>query len=211
MTTDQYVQAVLERMPAATPRREQIGTELRGHIAERLADGVPLEEVLCQLGDPAALAESYLAEVPLTPPPHGRRLLAKIVDTVLIVFLFCAIVYPAATFTALNIGEEYVWLALIVSVFVAGVLAASYNVVLEWHYGYTPGKYLMELRVVRESGARISFGQSLVRQLPMFLQVAWIDAGFILFTDRRQRAFELLSKTRVVSAAVVPEPRPATA
>ena len=211
MTTDQYVQAVLAHMPAATPRREQIGTELRGHINERLANGMPLDEVLRQLGDAAALAESYLAEVPLAVPPHGRRLLAKIVDTVLIVSLFVAIIYPAAAFTAFNIGEEYVWLALIVSVFVAGTIAASYNVVLEWHYGYTPGKYVCGLRVVRESGARISFGQSLVRQLPVFLQVAWIDAGFVLFTDRRQRAFELLSKTRVVSGETVAEPRTAPA
>ena len=211
MTTDQYVQAVLDHMPAATPRRQQIGTELRGHIDERLASGMPLAEVLRQLGDPAALADSYLAEVPLAPPPHGRRLLAKIADTVLIVFMFVAIIYPAAAFTALNIGEEFVWLALIVAVMVAGVIAAAYNVVLEWYYGYTPGKYLCRLRVVRESGARISFGQSIVRQLPVFLQVAWIDAGFILFTDRRQRAFELLSKTRVVSGDLVAEPRTAAA
>jgi uncharacterized RDD family membrane protein YckC len=211
MTTDQYVQAVLDHMPAATPRREQIGTELRGHIDERLANGMPLDEVLRQLGDPAALAESYLAEVPLAQPPHGRRLLAKIVDIVLILFMFVAIVYPAAAFTALNVGEEFVWLALIVSMLVAGVIAAAYNVVLEWHYGYTPGKYLCGLRVVRESGARISFGQSIVRQLPVFLQVAWIDAAFVLFTDRRQRAFELLSKTRVVSGELVADRRTATA
>jgi hypothetical protein len=36
--------------------------------------------------------------------------------------------------------------------------------------------------------------------LPMFLQVFWIDAMFALFTDKSQRAFEMLSKTRVVRA-----------
>jgi hypothetical protein len=45
---------------------------------------------------------------------------------------------------------------------------------------------------VRESGVRITIGQSVVRQLPMFLQLYWIDV--------HQRAFELLSKTRVVEA-----------
>ena len=58
----------------------------------------------------------------------------------------------------------------------------------------------MKLRVVRESGTRISLGQSIVRQLPMFLQIYMIDVLFALFTDRKQRAFELLSKTRVVTA-----------
>ena len=35
----------------------------------------------------------------------------------------------------------------------------------------------------------------------MFLQVYWIDVLFALFTDKNQRAFELLSKTRVVTEA----------
>ena len=62
-------------------------------------------------------------------------------------------------------------------------------------------KHLLKLRVVRESGGGISFGQSVVRQLPVFVQVGWIDVLFALFTERKQRAFELLSKTRVVRAA----------
>jgi len=41
-------------------------------------------------------------------------------------------------------------------------------------------------------------GQSVVRQLPMVLQIYWIDGLFAFFTDKQQRAFELLSKTRVV-------------
>jgi uncharacterized RDD family membrane protein YckC len=211
MTIDDYVNDVLNRMPAGTPRREQIGTELRGHIAERLAHGRALDDILRDLGDPGALADSYLAEVPLTLPPHGRRILAKLVDVMLIVFLFAAIVVPAATLTAFNIGEEFVWLALCLSLVTSAILASLYTVVLEWRYGHTVGKYLTGLRVVRESGARISFGQSVVRQLPLFLQVGWIDAMFALFTDRRQRAFELLSKTRCVAAQESTSQQPALA
>jgi uncharacterized RDD family membrane protein YckC len=199
MTTEQYIDAVIGRMPAATPRRAQIATELRGHIAERVANGTPLDEVLRQLGDPAALADSYLAEVTLTVAPHGRRILAKLVDVVLVVLLIATLALLGAGLTALKVGEELVWLALMVSVIIGGILAALYTIVLEWRYGYTAGKYLCGLLVVRESGARISFGQSVVRQLPVFLQVGWIDAAFALFTDRRQRAFELLSKTRLVA------------
>jgi uncharacterized RDD family membrane protein YckC len=199
MTIDQYVQAVLDHMPPSTPRRAQIGTELRGHIIERLEHGVPLDEILRQLGDPAVLANSYLAEVPLALPPHGRRIVAKIVDVVLIVCLFFGLALPVAALTAFSIGEEWVWMALMFSFIVGGILGALYTVIAEWRYGQTIGKYLCRLRVVRESGARISLGQSFVRQLPLFLQVGWIDAMFALFTDRRQRAFELLSKTRVVA------------
>jgi uncharacterized RDD family membrane protein YckC len=210
MTTDQYIDAVTSYLPQATPRRAQIGIELRGHIAERVANGTPLDEVLRQLGDPRALAESYLAEVPLTAAPHGRRILAKIVDVVLIIGMFVALALPAGL-TALKAGEQWVPIALIVATMASGILAGLYTVVLEWRYGYTVGKYLTGLLVVRESGARISFGQSVVRQLPVCLQVGWVDALFALFTDKRQRAFELLSKTRVVAAGQAESEQPALA
>ena len=60
--------------------------------------------------------------------------------------------------------------------------------------------------MVTEKGARIGIGQAIVRALPIFLQVFTIDALFALFTDRRQRAFELLSKTRVVDASEAAQP-----
>ncbi len=73
-----------------------------------------------------------------------------------------------------------------------------YTIVERVPPGQTIGKRLRGLRVVSETGARISLGQAIVRQLPMFLQVYWIDVMFALFTDKSQRAFEMLSKTRVV-------------
>ena len=51
---------------------------------------------------------------------------------------------------------------------------------------------------MRESGAQIGLGQSLLRQLPFFAQFFWIDVWFALFTTRSQRAFEMLTKTRAV-------------
>jgi uncharacterized RDD family membrane protein YckC len=210
MTTEAYVQAVLNHMPTSMPRREQIGTELRSHIVERLEHGVPLDEVLRQLGDPAVLADSYLAEVPLALPPHGRRLGAKIIDTLVILFGMAIIALAAVGSVAL-INEDLIWLGLVEAILLGGILGSLYTVVAEWKYGQTIGKYLCDLRVVRESGGRISFGQSIVRQLPLFLQVGWIDAMFVLFTDRRQRAFELLSKTRVVAGGAGMETRRATA
>jgi uncharacterized RDD family membrane protein YckC len=197
-------------MPASMPRREQIGTELRSHIVERLEHGVPLDEVLRQLGDPAVLADSYLAEVPLTLPPHGRRIVAKIVDTLVILSGMATIALASVGGAAL-IDDDLIWLGIVEAIILGAILGSMYTVVAEWHYGQTIGKYLCDLRVVRESGGRISFGQSMVRQLPLFLQVGWIDAMFVLFTDRRQRAFEMLSKTRVVAAGTVAEPRRATA
>lgn len=63
--------------------------------------------------------------------------------------------------------------------------------------------------MVREPGTRIGLGQSLVRQLPIILQVIVVDALFAPFTPKRQRAFEILSKTRVVMAGELFQAPPA--
>ena len=84
------------------------------------------------------------------------------------------------------------------------LLFLVYTAVSEWQWGQTVGKYLLAVRAVRESGARISQRdadravEAVVRHLPVILQVFWIDVLFALFTEKSQRAFELLSKTRVV-------------
>ena len=83
----------------------------------------------------------------------------------------------------------------------ASLVFGTYTMASEYRRGQTIGKRVQGIRVVSESGARISVGQAIVRQLPMFLQVYWIDVMFALFTKRSQRAFEMLSKTRVVRAS----------
>jgi uncharacterized RDD family membrane protein YckC len=196
--SDDYVNRVLDRMPRDMPRRDQIGAELRSHIAARVATGQPLEDVLAQLGDPVALADSYLAEVPLVPAPLGRRLAAKLVDLCLLVAAAAILWSPLIGLGAVRERFELVWLGIVLTLLLCSILFAFYTIVAEWQFGQTVGKRMLHLQVVQESGAQIGLGQSIVRQLPAFLQVFWIDAMFALFTDKRQRAFEMLSKTRVI-------------
>jgi uncharacterized RDD family membrane protein YckC len=208
MTMDDYIGSVLKSMPAATPNRSQIAMELRGHISERLAHGQSLDDVVRQLGDPVRLAESYLSAVPLVPARFGQRALAKIVDIVAAVVLVTPIAWLGSVLLTLRFSADASFPFVIFALAVGGsfVFAAG-TVLAEYAAGQTPGKRLVGIRVVRESGARISFGQAVVRQLPMFTQVYWIDVMFALFTENNQRAFELLSKTRTV----LDEPSPATA
>jgi uncharacterized RDD family membrane protein YckC len=192
---DDYINSVLDDMPRTMPKRSQIAMELRGHIAERIAAGLALDDVLRQLGDPAKLAESYLSAEPLVSAPFMSRVAAKIIDGLCVLAVLC----PVAWLISRLVNPDFVPVVLLLTVFVGGsVLFGVYTVVAELYAGRTFGKHLFDMRVVRETGARISLGQAIVRQLPMFLQVFWIDALFALFTDRSQRAFELLSKTRVV-------------
>jgi uncharacterized RDD family membrane protein YckC len=198
MTAEEYVNKVLALMPDTLLQRAQIAAELRSHIAERLAHGHSLDNVLQQLGDPAKLADSYLAAEPLVSAPFRSRVVAKIVDAIGVLAVMC----PTAWLLS-RLAPPGFQPPVFIIVVVAGtsIVFGLYTMTLEYRRGQTIGKRLQGIRVVSESGARISVGQAIVRQLPMFLQVYWIDAMFALFTDKSQRAFEMLSKTRVVRAA----------
>ena len=187
---DDYVAQVLDRLPPGSEIRSQVEMEVRTHIAERTEHGETVDAAIRQLGDPVTLAESYLAAVPLVPVPFWTRVWAKLID-----FLVMAAAIVPLLWLAWLAGD----IAFVATcVFLLAFCVPAYNIITEYRFARTVGKHLLGLRVVRESGARISFGQSIVRQLPSFFQVFWIDAMFALFTDRHQRAFELLSKTRVV-------------
>ena len=199
MTGDRYVQSVVDFVPIGLPLREQIAMDLRSHIAERLQEGRPLDEVLQQLGDPLTLAESYLAAVPLPAATVGRRLAAKIIDAMLVFGPAAAI--ACAGFYLLP--DPVAYFAPMFVFFGGLVVFVAYTVTAEYRSGRTLGKWVMGIRVVRESGARIGLGQSFLRQLPFFGQFFFIDALFALFNERRQRAFELLTKTRAVALIAV--------
>jgi uncharacterized RDD family membrane protein YckC len=193
-SADDYINQVVDHMPRATPLRSQIATELRGHIAERIGNGHSLGDVLRHLGDPAALADSYLAAVPLSTVPFWRRAVAKILDILIVVTPILALlglVWRSGS-------SELLGVSMILAAMGGGIIFGIYSAIAECLTGQTVGKHLLGIRVVRESGARISAGQAIVRQLPMFLQIYWIDVLFALATDKAQRAFEMLSKTRVV-------------
>lgn len=189
-----YVDRVITQLPRDTALREQVAMELRSHIAERVEHGFTVDEALQQLGDAVTLAESYLAAVPLIAASFWRRAAAKLLD----VIVYVAACAPIVALFAYRLE----FFGAVVSFVFLAAMGAFYPLLAEYRYGQTLGKHWLGLRVVRESGARISFGQSVVRQLPVFLEVFWIDVLFALFTEKHQRAFEILSKTRVV---LVPE------
>jgi uncharacterized RDD family membrane protein YckC len=195
MTGDLYVQSVIDFVPRALPLRDQIAMELRSHIAERTANGQPLEEVLKQLGDPLTLAESYLSAVPFESASVAKRLIAKLIDAVAVI---AVVVSSAAIVFAAVPREVAVFLPVLCLLSIMFGLI-GYTIVAEYRRGATIGKRVMHIHVVRESGVRISLGQALLRQLPFLGQFFFIDAMFALFTDRKQRAFEMLTKTRAIA------------
>lgn len=205
-----YVQQVLKHILHGRVR-DQIEAELRGSIADRIERGGSADDAIRQLGDPRALAESYLSAVPMRKPPHIRRGLAKLVDLVIVFLLPCMVFFFC--WTAMHrwqAGTEQmtpsIFYGYLAAYLVALGVSCWYPILMEHFSGQTLGKRMFGLQVVTEKGARISVGQAIVRQLPIFLQVFTIDWLFALFTDRRQRAFEMLSKTRVVDVSEETQP-----
>jgi uncharacterized RDD family membrane protein YckC len=189
MTIQSYIGQFADAMPRMMPEREQIVADVRAHIEEDVQRGEALDAVLARLGDPANLAASYLSEVPLVSASFWRRAVAMAID----VAIPAAIAIPLAAMSGHASPQIVIGLLAVIVGFVAYILVG------ESRYGQTLGKHWLNLLVVRESGARISVGQAIVRLLPCMLHIWWIDMIFALFTERRQRAFELLSKTRVVA------------
>lgn len=193
MTGDAYVQSVIEHLPRGLDLRHQIEMELRSHIAERTGQGQPIDEILRQLGDPATLAESYLSAVPLQAAGLLPRFVAKVIDVVIV--MSAAVAVACVLWFTLPGDAKYFVPA--VGVFFATLAFVGYTIFAEYRSGRTLGKRVMGIQVVTEAGARISLGQSVLRQVPVF-GLFVIDALFAVFTERRQRAFELLTKTRAV-------------
>ena len=69
---------------------------------------------------------------------------------------------------------------------------------LEAHFGKTLGKHLLGLRVLNEDGTRLGLGKAFLRRLSYYFDFLAIDALFAAFTERKQRALDILSKTMVV-------------
>ena len=212
MTVEEFISDVVSKIPHG-PRREQIENDLSAHLAERLEHGHSVDEAIQQFGDPDILAESYLASIPLVSGSFMSRAAAKLIDVPAILLTTCVFLYmawkligpPGEPFwPGITRRENPLLFAICVGTLV--VMFPGYFIAAEYLTDQTLGKHVLGLRVVRESGARISLGQAFVRQIPLVGSFPLIDALFALFTKKKQRAFELISKTRVVLIEDEPAP-----
>jgi hypothetical protein len=91
-------------------------------------------------------------------------------------------------------------------VLLAGTIAFSvlYFPLFEARTGQTPGKRLFGIAVVKTSGTAVHFWRALLRRLPSLFNFALLDALFAAFTARRQRAFDIVAGTLVVSVPRAP-------
>ena len=148
--------------------------------------------------------------------PHGGRLLAYIIDaliiTVLLVLLTIALGVVLATVAGTSGPSNSAAMAVSVVgtvLYVVAVLVVSlaYFPYFWAKNGQTPGMRPFHLYVVRDSdGGKISGAQAFVRLLGMWVSAAVVYLGFVwIFIDARRRGWhDLIAGTVVIEKADTP-------
>ena len=122
-----------------------------------------------------------------------RRGLAYVIDSVLMGLIWGMVILAG---TAL--GDAGSLLLVVVGV----VALLVYGFLLEGLYGYTPGKHLLGLVVVKSDGSNCTVGASILRNLLWIVDALptanLVAMVLILVTDDNQRVGDLVADTVVV-------------
>ena len=75
-----------------------------------------------------------------------------------------------------------------------------YFIISEGFYGYTPGKWLMDLKVLRSDGRKIGYKEAMVRDITKLFILAIIADTLLmpLYWKDRQRLFDKIAGTIVI-------------
>lgn len=133
----------------------------------------------------------------------GKRLVALIVDIVIITLLLwviVAVIYPLIAL--LNL-----FLIFTIWVPIAAVLIVAYFTYFEGKYSTTPGKNIMKLKI-RSIKGKMSYKKALIRNLSKILWVPLVIDVIIGFAmgKPREKYLDRLAKTEVVKTEKVESP-----
>ena len=122
-----------------------------------------------------------------------HRVLAYVIDSVLM-----GLIWGVAVIAGTALGDTASLLLVLVGV----VATLVYGFLLEGLYGYTPGKYLLGLVVVKSDGSNCTVGASILRNLLWIVDALptanLVAMVLILVTDDNQRVGDLVAGTVVV-------------
>lgn len=220
-TAEAYVKAVRRHLPRWLATREEMLSDLRSHLADRVVSGEEEAEVIRSMDPPAEFAAALVGGAPLDVAPVGHRVAGFLIDAViglpLLIVLIAGIFWAPNVFvpewppemgtlwlftSMRGLLELSPWLLPVILIgFVAAsatVLSFVYFPMAEAIFGTTIGKHLLGLCVVAENGTRVTWGRAIMRRIPFYFEFFWIDAIFALFTKNHQRAFDYVAGTLVV-------------
>lgn len=204
---ERFLQDVTHRVAPGMPGVSRLEADLGSHLRQRVEAGEAEAAAVARMGDPSEVVAEFLESA--TPPiaKPGQRLGAFLFDVGLGASAVAAVAAPFAWLLAETGGDPFgpgippaVGTALIATAILTFLAAFLYFPVFEALFGQTPGKRVFGIVVALENGERVRLGPALVRRIPFAFDIWPFDAAFLLFTARRQRAFDLVAKTIVFRA-----------
>ena len=192
---DRYIDEVMKQLIAAQEAKDRLAADLRAHYAEAEAGGAEPGRILEGMGAPDDVAAAFNAEQEFRYAGFWQRVVAFSGDfgVLLLISLPFVVVIPRLA----PVFEDGV-VGMVAMIVALNVLLASYFPLLEARFGKTFGKHLIRIRVIRENGAPTGIGRAFLRRLSLYLDILFIDALFIPFTEKKQRGFDIVAKTVVV-------------
>jgi uncharacterized RDD family membrane protein YckC len=205
---DQYVNAVLHKVSAPQAVRLRIEADLRAHLDEALQAGEPVQSVLEHMGSPEEVAAALMAQVRLEYASFWPRLFAFAIDMVTIFIPIGILAGLALAANSLIPSEpesaaSFIFGGLVILLMMTSAISAVsvlllYFPILEGRFGQTLGKRLLGLRVLKENGLPIGYREAFLRRISFYFDIFPFDALFVLFTEKRQRGFDIIARTVVV-------------
>jgi uncharacterized RDD family membrane protein YckC len=198
---DRYVHDVLRSVFASTSDRDRLEADLRAHFAAAEERGEPTPQIIAEMGDPSDIAAAFNTERDIQYAGFWQRLFAFAADFGALLGLMLPPLSLAVIAGSRLFPDDKPTLGGLLFMGLAALailgIIVFYFPILEARFGKTLGKHLMRIRVVRETGAPIGLGQAFVRRLSLYFEMLVVDALFIPFTDKRQRALDIVAKTIV--------------
>jgi uncharacterized RDD family membrane protein YckC len=195
---ERYIEEVMRLLVATREERERFAADLKAHFEEAIARNQTAAEVIFKLGTADAVAEAFNAERPMVYAGFWRRVAAFFADVCIFVLSAIPVVVTAVAIEAHLIPDFLgVTLMVLCALAIFG-LSLTYFPLLEARFGKTMGKHLLKIRVIDEGGRPVQLKQAIIRRLSFYFDFLALDALFIPFTPKKQRALDIVAKTVVI-------------
>ncbi len=161
--------------------------------------------------DPDEIASMYMASYAKSLKRAGllRRAIAYAIDEFMVMVLTMVVTSPFILLKAfsspasdmqairLMVMSEYFYLLIYLNL----IVIFLYYVVCEGYLGFTPGKWLLGLKVLRADGKKADYKEAMLRTIPkLFIVAIVVDAIMMLLYhgNDRQRIFDRIAGTIVI-------------
>jgi uncharacterized RDD family membrane protein YckC len=141
---------------------------------------------------PEALPEEpYIAPIEQVYAGFWIRLCAKLIDGLVLQIALRGL----AIALQVNLSENTGF-----SIFVGGVIGATYNIFFNGKFGATPGKMVFRIRIVTADGSPLGFPRAVARYFAEFLSAVIFLIGYIMvaFDSHKRALHDMICDTRVI-------------